>query len=70
MLVAHYLPELGADLVAALAALDVEDLPHGWISSLVAAGGRGAEGYVVNGEKTMETLLRNETGGPDLKTNH
>jgi len=26
---AHHLPELGPDLVAALAALDVEDLPHG-----------------------------------------
>jgi hypothetical protein len=47
MLVADNLPELGTDLVAALAALDVEDLPHGWISRLVAAGGRGAEGWLV-----------------------
>ena len=29
MLVADDLPELGADLVAALAGLDVDDLPHG-----------------------------------------
>jgi hypothetical protein len=29
VLVADHLPELGPDLVAALAALDVEDLPHG-----------------------------------------
>ena len=28
MLSAYHLPELGADLVAALAALDVQDLPH------------------------------------------
>jgi hypothetical protein len=47
MLVADNLPELGTDLVPALAALDVEDLPHGLISRLVAAGGRGAEGRLV-----------------------
>jgi hypothetical protein len=29
VLVADHLPELGPDLVAALAALDVEDFPHG-----------------------------------------
>jgi hypothetical protein len=28
VLIAHHLPELGADLVAALPALDVQDLPH------------------------------------------
>jgi hypothetical protein len=37
VLVADHLPELGTDLVSALAALDVEDLPHGWVSRLVAA---------------------------------
>jgi hypothetical protein len=36
VLVADHLPELGPDLVAALAALDVQDLPHG--------GGGGARG--------------------------
>jgi hypothetical protein len=28
VLVTHHLPELGADLVATLPALNVEDLPH------------------------------------------
>jgi hypothetical protein len=37
VLVADHLPELGPDLVAALAALDVQDLPHG-------GGGGGARG--------------------------
>jgi hypothetical protein len=29
VLVADHLPELGPDLVSALATLDVQDLPHG-----------------------------------------
>mgnify|MGYP003702504629 CR=1 FL=1 len=40
VLVADHLPELGADLVATLPALDVQDLPHG--CRLVPAGGREA----------------------------
>jgi hypothetical protein len=36
VLVADHLPELGPDLVPALPALDVQDLPHG--------GGGGGEG--------------------------
>jgi hypothetical protein len=37
VLVADHLPELGADLVSALAALDVQDLPHGCLISAVGA---------------------------------
>ena len=54
VLVADHFPELGADLVAALAALDVDDLTHGccwitcgaraWARCGLAAGGRHLSG--------------------------
>jgi hypothetical protein len=48
VLVAHHLPELGPDLVPALPALDVEDLPHL----------RLAKGALPNLRKIREMLLQ------------
>jgi hypothetical protein len=58
VLVADHLPELGPDLVPALPALDVEDLPHGDGGARVPArrwglgeAGRGDGGGLVEEER-------------------
>ena len=44
VLVADHFPELGADLIAALASLDVQDLSHCLVFGLFAVVGLGADG--------------------------
>ena len=55
---AHHLPELGPDLVAALAALDVEDLPHGGRLGVAArlVGGFGDLGAAAAVRKRREQI--------------
>ena len=58
VLVGDDLPELGADLVAALAALDVDDLAHGCLSYFYLRRGGAFEGAYDGGGPAASLLAR------------
>ena len=63
MLVGDDLPELGADLVAALAALDVDDLAHGCLGEVNLRRGGAFEGAHDGGGPAASLAARGGGGG-------